>query len=334
MKNRKLITVTGGRGFIGSRFVKYILENTKYDVAVIDILTYVSSNLIKQRFDWLDSSMKKRVKFYDGVDISDPKINSKTNNCLLKSEYVVNFAAETHVDNSITDGSPFMRTNVMGVFNLLEIARQSKELKRFVQISTDEVYGDRHEECIQVSDEHTLQKPSSYYAASKASADNLVVACGRTYGLKYLITRSCNNFGPHQYPEKFIPKILKCIKEDQPIPVYGDGTQCREWIYVDDNARMIFSLMKNSEAKNHIVNIGSKQDPIGNCDIVNYVSSVWEMLGKKVKIKRVKDRLGHDKLYMMDSTKLGVLEGKDAYWTLELFEFLHDQLLGLHDELN
>ena len=211
------IIVTGGLGFIGSEFVNYVMENTTHDVVVLDKMTYAANiDNIKNEFHLI----KKDICDVTQDDLGD-------------YDYIVNFAAETHVDNSISNGRPFVETNVMGTFNLLEVARKNKNLKKFLQISTDEVYGDMDDNDVnnRISTEEFPMKASSYYSATKVSSDMLVISANRTYGLPYLITRTCNNFGEHQNNEKFIPKIISSIKNGVEVPVYGDGSQVREWIH-------------------------------------------------------------------------------------------------------
>lgn len=309
--NKKLIIVTGGWGFVGSRFVKAVLENTSYSVKVIDKLTYAGErvrvyNHIDSKYQVRLSELRKDINDVTFADISG-------------AEYIVNFAAESHVDNSIQDGRPFIRSNIEGTFNLLEKARRSSVLKKFVQISTDEVYGDMHDlRGRQDADESFKLRPSSYYSASKASADLLVQSAARTYGVHYLITRSCNNFGPGQDPEKFIPKIFEAIKKGEEVPVYGNGLQSREWIHVDDNAQVILDLML-SAAEDEVYNIGSGFH-YKNIEIINYIGDI---LGKKVLCKEVKDRLGHDKAYRLNNGKAEGFLGERVYQTLE--GFLKDQ---------
>ena len=194
------IVITGGYGFIGSHFVEYVLQNTNHEVLVVDKLTYAANK----------DNLKYDVPFIQ-KDICDV-----TSEDLGDFDYIVNFAAETHVDNSIIDGRPFVRSNVEGTFNLVEIARKNKNLKKFIQISTDEVYGDMKDDLIinKSSKETDHLQPSSYYSSTKASSDLIVMAASRTYGLPYIITRTCNNYGENQNKEKFIPKIIHSIKEN------------------------------------------------------------------------------------------------------------------------
>ena len=293
----KTIVVTGGLGFIGSRFIKYIYENTPHNIINIDKVTYAGNH------DRIDESIRLDEARYRFL-----KMDINENVCkypeVHEAHYVVNFAAETHVDNSIVDGSPFMKTNVNGVFNLLELFKDAPYLRKFVQISTDEVYGDMED---YRNPSHATEsfplKPSSYYSASKASADLLVQSAARTYGIDYLITRSCNNFGPGQDPEKFLPKIAKCIGDGTNVPVYGDGEQVREWIHVDDNVEIIYNLMMTA-GHDQVYNIGSGY----TCTNNHIIRMIANAMGTGVKYDYVDDRLGHDRRYSLNCSKLrGVL---------------------------
>lgn len=273
----KKIIVTGGAGFIGSRFVRLCLEKG-HAVQIIDKLTYASD--------------VNRLPVTTGYTILEKDICDVVPDDIKDFDYIVNFAAETHVDNSIKDGKPFIRSNVEGVFNLIEQSR-NVGIKKFIQISTDEVYGDILEG---ESKETDNLNPSSYYSATKASADMLVLSAYRTYGLPYIITRTCNNFGPGQHEEKFVPKIIKCLKNNLLIPVYTPGTQKREWIHVDDNCQAIYNIMM-SDKINEIYNIGSK-DRYTNLEIISKLDK-----DNKAIIELVEDRLGHDTRYALDSSK-------------------------------
>lgn len=278
------IVVTGGMGFIGSHFINFLLENTNHQVMVVDKLTYAAN----------PNNIKGQVEFIQ-KDICDI-----TENDLGKYDYLVHFAAESHVDNSISNGLPFIKTNVQGTFNLLEVARKNKYLKKFFHISTDEVYGDMDDYVgYKIANEDFNLKGSSYYSATKVSSDMLVMAAGRTYNLPYLITRTCNNYGENQHPEKFIPKILKSIKEGKEIPVYGDGNQIREWIHADDNSKAIYTLLV-SDKVNDVYNIGTGELYTNN----ELIKIIGESIGESnVKFKYVEDRLGHDRRYSLDSGK-------------------------------
>ena len=303
------IIVTGGFGFIGSEFVNTIgRKNPNAEVLVVDNLTYAA-----------DAS---RVNV-PNIDFLNMDICDVTAEDLGSYDYIVHFAAESHVDNSIKDGKPFVRTNVEGTFNLLECARQNKDLKKFIHISTDEVYGDMDDICWDAESNETFGlKGSSYYSATKAASDLLVEAAGRTFGLPYLITRTCNNYGSKQNAEKFIPKIMKSIAEDLTIPVYGDGKQIREWIDVEDNTQILYNLMLSKE-QGGVYNIGSGER-YENIEIINMIG---EMLGKKPKFEFVADRLGHDRRYAVDSSKV---RGLYPEWiNLSFKEFLLEQVYTL-----
>ena len=304
------VVVTGGAGFIGSAFINHLLDNFECEVLCIDKLTYAGKlNNIKHGFYFLQR---------DICNVTEEEIG--------EFDYMVHFAAESHVDNSIKNGLPFIKSNVEGTFNLLEISRKNKNLKKFIHISTDEVYGDMEENpnIRKESNEEYKIKGSSYYSASKAASDLLVEAAGRTYGLPYLITRTCNNFGEHQFEEKFLPKIAKSISEDVEIPVYGDGQQVREWMYVYDNVKVICDLMFDDEVKNEVYNIGTGFR-VQNLDIVNKIADI---LNKEVKIKHVEDRLGHDRVYSLDCNKLYsfyLKRNKEQPTYLNLFDYLKKQ---------
>lgn len=303
------IVVTGGLGFIGSAFINHLMDNFECEVLCVDKLTYAGNR----------KNVKHSVPFLQ-KDICDV-----TEEDLGEYDYIVHFAAESHVDNSIANGLPFVKTNVEGTFNLLEISRKNKKLKKFIHISTDEVYGDMadHFALNYTASEDEGINPSSYYSATKASSDLLVISANRTYGLPYLITRTCNNFGEHQFDEKFLPKITKSIIENKEIPVYGDGGQIREWMYVYDNVRVICDLMFDDEIVNEAFNIGTTFR-VSNMDIVEKISHI---LGKDVNVKHVEDRLGHDRKYGLNCAKL-----REYYITkhgeipkfLNLFDYLEN----------
>ena len=293
------IIVTGGLGFIGSAFVRHATSKGA-ECIVIDNMTYAAD--------------KNRLNGYN-YELVIKDICDDIAWACKDAHYIVNFAAESHVDNSIKDGKPFLKSNVEGTFNMLEIARKIPTLKRFVQISTDEVYGDISYQ--KESGEFDRLEPSSYYSATKAAAEMLVMAAGRTYSLPHIITRTCNNFGVDQHNEKFLPTIFNSIKNDIPIPIYGDGEQVREWMWVEDNVRIIFEMMQNNSLLNTgALNIGSG-DRWTNKEVVQ---KVGELLGKKVKFEFVKDRLGHDRRYALKTN----LSGLGKLKTLE--EYLKEQI--------
>jgi dTDP-glucose 4,6-dehydratase len=280
------VVVTGGAGFIGSAFINHLLDNFDCEVLCVDKLTYAGRR----------ENIKHNVSFLQ-KDICDVTVDD-----LGEFDYIVHFAAESHVDNSISNGLPFVKTNVEGTFNLLEISRKNKNLKKFIHISTDEVYGDMEEyiPINHVAGEGDELLPSSYYSATKAASDMLVLSANRTYGLPYLITRTCNNFGEHQFEEKFLPTIARSIKNETPVPIYGDGKQIREWMYVYDNVKVICDLMFDETVMNEIYNIGTAFR-VTNLDIIQKIS---EIVGKEVIIKNVEDRLGHDRKYGLHCFKM------------------------------
>ena len=277
------IIVTGGRGFIGSHFIELALKNGD-NVIDIDCMSYCSHESLP-----FDNHPNYKLIKSNICDISH----------LPSCDIVVNFAAETHVDNSINDTVPFMKSNIMGVHNLLEIIRgkQLHERPLFVQISTDEVYGDRSEGSFCEMDKLT---PSNPYAASKAGAEMLVLAYHRTYGIDYLITRSSNNYGERQYHEKLIPKTLKCIETQKKIPLHGDGSYVRDWIYVKDNVEGIYHII-NHKKKNQTYNIGANNH-MTNLDVVREILS---FCGKSEEcIQFVSNRWGQDLRYSLDIGKI------------------------------
>ena len=296
MKKERML-ITGGCGFIGSHFTDFQMGYVDMEVIVVDKLTYASN------IDYLP----------EGVKLIKKDINDLTYDDIGEIQYCVNFAAESHVDNSIDDGSPFVKTNVNGTFNLLELCRQMKNFKKFVQISTDEVYGDVKEPSIETD----VLKPSSYYSATKAAADQIVLAAGKTYELPYLITRSCNNYGDRQHEEKFLPKLFKCYKEQMAFPLYGDGLNRREWIWVGDNIRII-DLLTHSSNHYGIYNVGTG-DIWCNVDIVDEITMLTD---GGVNFQQVDDRLGHDRAYWLDCYKLEQELG--YYPTMNLGKYLQD----------
>lgn len=303
------IVVTGGAGFIGSAFINYLIDNFDCEVLCVDKLTYAGSR----------KNIKHNVSFLQ-KDICDV-----TKEDLGEYDYIVHFAAESHVDNSIKNGLPFVKTNIEGTFNLLELARKNKNLKKFVHISTDEVYGDmdEHFSINHAADENEKIKPSSYYSATKASSDLMVISANRTYGLPYLITRTCNNFGEHQFKEKFLPTIANSIRDGKEIPVYGDGEQVREWMYVYDNVKVICDLMFDDEVLNEVYNIGTGYR-CSNMDIIKKISYI---LQKEVKLKHVEDRLGHDRKYGLNINKLREYYKNRKMNTHETFKKLDEYLV-------
>jgi dTDP-glucose 4,6-dehydratase len=283
------ILVTGGCGFIGSNFVRHILAKHNYHVVNFDKLTYAGNpeNL-------KDIEKDKRYTFFKG-DIAEASDVEKAFE--LPIEFVVNFAAESHVDRSILDPEAFIKTNINGTFHLLEMAKK-KGVKKFVQISTDEVYGSLGKEG--KFSEETPLAPNSPYSASKTSADVLAMAYYTTYGMPVIITRCSNNYGPYQFPEKLIPLIISNALDDIELPVYGDGLNIRDWIHVADHCEAINVVLHKGKEGN-VYNVGGENERT-NIEIVKLILKV---LGKpETLIKYVKDRPGHDRRYAIDSTKL------------------------------
>ncbi|MFA5134047.1 MAG: dTDP-glucose 4,6-dehydratase [Patescibacteria group bacterium] len=283
--------ITGGAGFIGSNFIRHILNKyPDYEVINFDKLTY-AGNLENLK----DIENSARYKFIKG-DICDKEAVKKA---LEGSDAIINFAAETHVDRSILDDDDFIKTNIFGVKVILEAALSAK-VKKIIQISTDEVYGDLNEGGF-AREEHLLH-PSSPYSAAKAAGDLLCLSYYRTFGLPVAITRSSNNYGPYQYPEKLIPLFVSNLMEGKKVPVYGDGSQVRDWLYVLDNCEGIDLVLHEGEA-GRIYNIGANQDPeISNLHLTKEIIRACEK--DETCIDYVKDRPGHDKRYAIDTKKI------------------------------
>tara|TARA_Y100000310_G_scaffold317003_1_gene369410 strand:- start:5469 stop:6362 length:894 start_codon:yes stop_codon:yes gene_type:complete len=278
------IVVTGGRGFIGSHFVEKALS-LGHEVIDIDKLTYCASHILP----WDNHPNYILLK----EDISEIQH-------LPSCEILINFAAESHVDNSINDTRPFIKSNILGVHNLLELVRGKREYDRplFFHISTDEVYGDTLG--VDFAEGDRLH-PSNPYSASKAAAEMLVLSYYRTYGINYLITRSTNNYGERQYEEKLIPRVLSCIKQNKKIPVHGDGSYQRDWLYVKDNVDAIFTIMESGTI-NEIFNIGTNNHQT-NLEVV-YTIMDWMNCKDRNLINFVENRWGQDIKYAIDCSKL------------------------------
>ena len=284
--------VTGGRGFIGSHFVE---EALKRNINIIDIdnMGYASH----QTLPWDNNENYTLIK----EDISEIK---HLPNC----DIVINFAAESHVDNSIRDTSPFIKSNILGVHNLLELIRGKPEYDRplFFQISTDEVYGDRLEGSFIEEDKLT---PSNPYSASKAAAEMLVLSYRRTYGVEYIITRSANNYGERQYEEKLIPKCLSSLQNNKQIPVHGDGSYIRDWTYVKDNVEAIFHIIE-SGVRNETYNIAA-ENHMTNLEVVDTILK-WKEKDRR-SVKFVENRWGQDLRYSISAVKLRKLRWLPKY---------------------
>jgi len=306
----KRVLVTGGAGFIGSNFVRYLL-NIDPDVVIVnlDVLTYAGS-----QENLKDLPDARRHTFVQG-DICDKTLVS----ALLRKhrvDTVVHFAAETHVDRSIVNPEPFIHTNIVGTFTLLEAVRQywlveksvPVESVRFHHISTDEVYGTLAPDAPAWT-EDTPYEPNSPYSASKASSDHLVRAFGHTYELPYSITNCSNNYGPYQFPEKLIPLMIMNARDGKPLPVYGDGGQIRDWLYVEDHCEAIWQVVTRGKA-GQTFNIGGGSQPT-NLSVVNQICSIMDELQPEsphtphsALLKYVPDRPGHDRRYAIDITKI------------------------------
>jgi dTDP-glucose 4,6-dehydratase len=287
------IVVTGGAGFIGSNFIKYKLNNSDDKIIVIDKLTYAGN------LENLPQEFGDRLVFYNN-DICDTLIK----NICKNADGIINFAAETHVDRSIEEPESFIKTDVFGTYNLLEIAKENNI--RYLQISTDEVYGSIEEGFF--TEESPIQ-PSSPYSASKVGGDMLVYAYHKTYDTDSLIIRASNNYGPNQYPEKLIPLTIISALMKNRIPVYGDGKQVRNWLYVEDFCSAIDTVFKNGKA-GEVYNVGGP-DEITNIDVINKI--LEKIDAPKDLIDYVKDRPGHDKRYSLNSDKLQELGWTPVY---------------------
>lgn len=301
MKKEKIL-ITGGAGFIGGNFVHYMMEKyPHYDIYNLDLLTY-AGDLTKHR----DIDKKENYHFVRADITQSEEIIS-----LFEKErfdYVVHFAAESHVDRSITDPTIFVRTNVLGTQVLLDAAKQVG-VKKFVHVSTDEVYGELDFDPSTFFTEETPLQPNSPYSASKASSDLLVRAYHETYGLPVIITRCSNNYGPFQFPEKLIPLTISRVLKDEKVPVYGDGKNIRDWLHVLDHCAAIALVMHKGPA-GEVYNIGGHNER-SNFEVVETIIS---SLGKSDDlIEFVTDRLGHDKRYAIDPTKIEKLGWKPTY---------------------
>jgi dTDP-glucose 4,6-dehydratase len=287
------LLVTGGCGFIGSNFIRYVLEHYQPEMITnVDTLTYAGS---------LESTSDFLPEFGDRYEFirSDIANFAAVDEALSNHSYfaVVNFAAESHVDRSIASPENFFRTNIIGASNLLESARRHG-VKRFVQVSTDEVYGSLGE--IGRFSELSPINPSSPYSASKASADLLVLAAHKTFGQDVVVTRCSNNYGPYQFPEKLVPVAILRALADEPIPIYGDGLNVRDWIHVEDHCAAVFDVLMQGRA-GEIYNVGAENERT-NLELVRAILSHLEKSEELIKF--VPDRPGHDRRYAIDSSKI------------------------------
>ena len=280
------LLVTGGLGFIGSNFILDALKNTNYEILNVDAEFYGSNH-----YNLIEVENSSKYSFVKG-DITDKKLMETL---ISDCDYVVNFAAESHVDRSILDPTPFLNSNILGTFTILDIIKNQK--KRLIHVSTDEVYGTILEGS---ATENTRFNPSSPYSASKASAELLINSYVKTYGADVVITRCTNNYGPRQFNEKLIPKTIGLSNENKKIPVYGTGTSIRDWIHVEDHCKAIMLVLEKG-ITGESYNISTSNE-INNLTLV---TKILEILNKsKESIQFVEDRPGEDTRYSLDSTKI------------------------------
>jgi len=281
--------ITGGLGFIGTNFIRYLLDKEQdIQITNIDKISYGANPINLREFETLNN-----YRFIKG-DICDKELVKKS---IEEVDMIVNFAAESHVDRSIADAWPFFKSNTEGALNILETLRKNNKETRFIQIGTDESYGDIINGSF-IEDDRL--KPSSPYAASKASADMLCLAYQRTYGLNIILTRCTNNFGPFQFPEKLIPKTIIRAHQNLKIPIYGTGKNVRDWIYVMDHCTAIDAALKNGKSS-EIYNISSGNE----IENIKVVETILQLMQKpRELIEFVEDRPGHDIRYSLDSTKI------------------------------
>ena len=283
------VLVTGGAGFIGSNFVRFALAaHEDWRVTTLDKLTYAG------RLENLQAVMDDPRHTFVRGDVTDPSVAAPL---VERAEIVVHFAAETHVDRSIQGAGEFITTDVYGTFVLLEAARQAPRLRRFVQISTDEVYGSVPEGASREGDE---LRPRNPYAASKAGADRLAYSFWATHDVPVIITRASNNYGPYQFPEKIIPLFITNAIDDRPVPLYGDGLNVRDWLHVDDHCRAL-DLLIDQGASGQVYNVGGGHE-VPNVELTRAILTLLDKPGSL--IQPVADRPGHDRRYSLDTTKL------------------------------
>ena len=305
----KTVLVTGGCGFIGTHLLELILKETDYRILVADKLSYAADARNISMFTQQNNYNEDRIKFYY-VDIANSAALGSIFND-NKIDGVINVAAESHVDNCISGPEPFVYSNILGPFNLLELSKKHN-IKKFLQVSTDEVYGSASN--MDMFDEGEKLNPSSIYSASKASADLLAMSYYRTHGMHVNITRCSNNYGPYQHHEKLLPKVILNALSDKEIPVYGNGTNTREWIYVKDHCRAILTTFQEG-LPGEIYNVSTCAEYTN----IAIIQLILKMIGKsKTLITFVEDRKGHDQAYRICSNKIS----KELNWSVDenLFE--------------
>ncbi len=293
------IIITGGLGFIGSTFIKKAIKNKNINIFNIDKKTYAS-------FDHNKKLIKSSSYKYYKIDISN-YIKLKNIISKIKPDYIINFAAETHVDRSIEDPSVFIKSNIMGTFNILKSIKNLNLIKKtsFIQISTDEVFGSSKSKI--PFNENSKYSPNSPYSASKASADHLVRSFYKTYNLKTIIVHPSNNFGPFQYLEKLIPVIVTCCINKKRIPIYGKGKQVRDWLFVEDTADAIYKIMLNGKiGENYNI---TTRNLLSNIQLVKMICLIYDKITNSNQnsfklVKFVKDRPGHDFKYNISNKKI------------------------------
>ncbi|WP_066051392.1 dTDP-glucose 4,6-dehydratase [Robertmurraya korlensis] len=299
----KEILITGGAGFIGINFVHYLLKTSDYYLTVVDSLTY-ASNITEME----DVAKNERVRFFP-YDVTDyDQLLS-----VMDREYdtFVHFAAESHVDNSIIDAEPFIYTNIIGTFHLIKLLQRGYA-KRMIQISTDEVYGSL-EECELPFTEKSQITPNNPYSATKASSDLLALSYYHTHNLPIIITRCSNNYGPFQNSEKFIPKIIQRTLNSKEIPIYGDGKQIRDWLFVEDHCHAVKLVMEKGR-EGQVYNIGGGNEKTN----IEVVTQIIQMLSRSEElIHFIEDRKGHDRRYAINSEKLRNELGWTQMYTFE-----------------
>ena len=303
----KVVLVTGGLGFMGANFINLLLKEAEDTVVVnLDAMTYAAS---KERL--LAVQNQENYHFIRGNVCDEPLLYEIF--ATYKIDTVVHFAAESHVDRSIENARDFVLSNVFGTFTLLEVCRRQQKKIHFHHISTDEVFGDKKEGLVL---ETSPYKPSSPYAASKASSDHFVHSFARTYEMSVTMSHSCNNFGPFQDREKFIPKAIDCFLDKRPFPLYGKGDQVREWIYVEDHSRAILHILKIG--KQGSFNIGSNERLTNRQTLTVIIKALADKFDSDAEgladlVQQVEDRAGHDVRYAVDSTKIRASGFKEKY---------------------